>query len=176
MDEVVGVDIRQAEGPSVPYEVDSLDNQRVGEDTVLDGVGLVHEVAERYRMAVHARVVTDMREVEERRYSRDFPSEKEEEAWKRVGVSAAFPFGRRKMEGGGRGGTHDLRGKTIWARRPLVVDQSGGASGLGRSRGVEGASAKTRADYPPPDQREVRAWDDHVCLQQWVNAGHGASA
>lgn len=136
MDAVVGVDIRQAEGPSAPYEVGSWDNQRVGEGTVLDGVGLVHEVAERYRMAVHAQVVTDMREVEEGRYC----------------------------------------GKTIWARRPLVVDQYGGASGLGRSRGVEGASAKTRANYPPPDQREVRAWDDHVCLQQWVNAGHGASA
>lgn len=70
MDEVVGVDIRQGEGPSAPYEVDSWDNQRVGEGTVLDGVGLVHEVAERYREAVHARVVTDMWEVEEGRYSR----------------------------------------------------------------------------------------------------------
>lgn len=100
---------------------------------------------------------------------------KEEGACKTAGVSAAFPLGRRKWKEEEEG-EHDLRGKTIWARRPLVVDRYGGASGLSRSRGVEGASAKTRANYPPPVQREVRAWDDHVCLQQWANAGHGASA
>lgn len=132
---VVDVDTLQAEGPSAPYEADSWDNQRVDEGTVLDGAGLVHEVAERYRERVQARVVMDTREVEEGRHC----------------------------------------GKTIWARRPLVVDQYGGASGLSRSRGVEGAFAKTRANCPPPGQREVRAWDDHVCLQQRVDAGNGAS-
>jgi len=143
MDEVVGVDTRQAEGPSAPYEVDSLDNQRVGEGTVLDGVGLVHEVAERYRTAVHARVVTDMREVEERRYSRDFQV-KEEGACKRAGVSAAFPFGRRKMEGGGRGGTRltweDDLGETPTCCGPVrgrfwVGSESRGGGGICEDKG-----------------------------------------
>jgi hypothetical protein len=84
MDEVVDVDNRQAEGPSAPYGVDSWDNQRVGDGTVLDGVGLVHEVAERYRETAQARVVTGTREVEEGRHSKDFHVKEEGEARRRV--------------------------------------------------------------------------------------------
>jgi hypothetical protein len=77
-----------------------------------------------------------------------------------------------KQEGEGE---HDLRGKTIWARRPLAVDRYGGASVSSRTRGVGEAFAKTRVNFPRPDQREARAWDDHACLQRRVNAGNGAS-
>ena len=110
MDEEVDVDIRQAEGPSAPYGVDSWDNLRVGEGTVVDGVGLVHEVAERYRETAQAGVVMDTREVEEGRHSRDFQV-KEEGACKTVGVSTAFPFGRKK-NGSGR-----KRGNTTYVGR-----------------------------------------------------------
>lgn len=87
MDEV---DNRQAEGPSAPCGVDSWDNQTVGEGTVLDGVGLVHEVAERYRETAEARVVTGTREVEEGRHSRDFHV-KEEGASKTVKCERGIP-------------------------------------------------------------------------------------
>jgi hypothetical protein len=52
---------------------------------------------------------------------------------------------------------HDLRGKKIWARRPLSVHLYGGASVLTRSRGVvEEASEKTTASCLLADQREAR--------------------
>jgi len=110
MDEVVDVDNRQAAGPSAPYGVDSWDNQRVGEGTVLDGVGVVREEAERYRETAQARVVTDTREVEEGRHSKNFHV-KEEGASKTASVSAAFPPGRKKN------GSRRERGNTTYVGR-----------------------------------------------------------
>jgi hypothetical protein len=107
---VVDVDTLQAEGPSAPYEADSWDNQRVDEGTVLDGAGLVREVAERYRERVQARVVMDTREVEEGRHSSDFQV-KEEGACKTVGVSTTFPLGRKKN------GSKTKRGNTTYVGR-----------------------------------------------------------
>jgi hypothetical protein len=65
MDEVVDAGIQQVAGPSAPYG-DSWDNQRVEEGTVVDGAGLVHEVAEQYRERGQAGVVTDRWEAEGR--------------------------------------------------------------------------------------------------------------
>jgi hypothetical protein len=78
------------------------------------------------------------------------------------------------MEAGG-GGKHDLRGKTIWARRPLV-HRCGGASVWSRSREGEEAFAKTRASYPQPGRKEVRVWVGRGCSQQRVRAENDASA
>jgi hypothetical protein len=59
MDGVVDAGIRQVGDPSGPYGADNWDNQRAGEGTVLDGVGFVHEAAERYREGGQVGVVTD---------------------------------------------------------------------------------------------------------------------
>jgi hypothetical protein len=110
VDDVDDVHNQQAEGPSAPYGVDSWYNQRVGEGTELDGVGLVREVVERYRETGQARVVTDTREVEEGTHSKDFHVE-EEGASQTGSVSAAFPLGRKKN------GSRKERGNTTHVGR-----------------------------------------------------------
>ena len=72
---------------------------------------------------------------------------------------------------------HDLRGKKIWARRPLLVHWCGGVSVSTRSRVVEeAASEKIEASYLRADQKEARVWDGHGYWQRQVNGGNGASA
>jgi hypothetical protein len=76
--------------------------------------------------------------------------------WETVSVSTAVALVDNIMEAEGEG-EHDLRGKKIWARRPLLVHWCGGVSVSTQSRVVEEvASEKIEAGYPRADQKEVR--------------------